>query len=127
MVVRFFDLGTETAKKIANVRATTQGGLTLLIDTSYFASDSTAINLLLNAQDTTVTFFFDSVNSADGFGTADFELQMVYDKEYTIFDPQCDPSVSFFNLDTARSTFDSTVIVGRATDLQLTSNIDVFF
>ncbi|MEM9337233.1 MAG: hypothetical protein AAGA66_00775 [Bacteroidota bacterium] len=127
MVVRSFDIDTGSPKKIGNFQRITSEGNIIPFDSGFYSIDSTTVFLFLNPDDTITTYFFDSAESADGFEISDFELQMVYDPEFSIFDPECPPSILFTNLDTLKSTFDSTVISGRVTDRQLTSNVEVFF
>lgn len=115
MVVSFFDAQTMQTKKVG-FRVTATNGMDMLP----LSEDSLFINLELNALDTTATFLFDS-------DTTDYLLRVRYDKEFSIFDPDCDPSLTFTNLDTLSSTFDSTSVVGVITNRQLTTNIEVYF
>lgn len=123
MIVQFFDILERTPKQIGfQVRSVTREQGTFLIDSTFYRNDSTVLLLLLNPEDTTLTVEFDSIDSPN-----DFELQIRYDREFSIFDPECPPAVSFVNIDTLRSTFDSTVVVGSITDRQLSNNIEVYF
>ena len=116
MVVRFYDLQSASSKKV---------GFTITAENSPYNfapfTDSTAVGLPLNPDDTTTTFFFDS-------DTSHFELEISYDqKQVSIFDPKCDPSYTYIGLDTVRQTFDSTVVVGTVTNRQLSTNVEVYF
>lgn len=115
MILRFYDAETLAAKKVgfrvsANESATLFG----------LSSDSLAIGLSLDPEDTTALFLFDT-------DTIDHAIRVRYRTEISIFDPDCDPSVLFIGLDTLSSTFDSTAIIGTVTDRELTTNIEVYF
>ena len=115
MIIRFFDAESKSAKKVGfrvtETETNTAFGL---------SEDSLAIGLSLNPQDTSLSFLFDS-------DTNDYVLNVRYDTEFTIFDPECDPSLTFLNLDTLSSSFDSTAIQGTVTNRQLTTNFEVYF
>ena len=116
MILRFFDYETQSAKKV---------GFTITAENSTdqfkpFA-DSTGVGLPLNPDDPTTTFFFDS-------DTSHFELEMSYDQfRVSIFDPKCEPALTFIGLDTVRYTFDSLSIPGTVTNRQLDTNVEVYF
>lgn len=115
MVVRFFDMESKTAKKVG-FRVSTDESSTLY----GLSTDSLTIGLPLDPQDTSVMFLFDS-------DTNDYALHIRYDPIFTIFDPDCDPSLFFNQLDTLSSSFDSTAVIGTITNRQLTSNFEVYF
>lgn len=115
MIVRFYDIETTSSKKVGfRISADDDPRLFELED------DSLEVGLFLNPIDTTTTFYFDT-------DTMDYSLQVRYNQEFSIFDPACDPSLTFIGLDTLSSSFDSTVVVGRVTNAQLPTNIEVYF
>ncbi|GAB4233400.1 MAG: hypothetical protein Tsb0034_06630 [Ekhidna sp.] len=101
-------------------------GFTITADDSPFQfvpfTDSTGVGLPLDPERGSVTFHFDSVGTS-----VSYDLQVSYDTEISIFDPKCDPSFTFTNLDTVRQTFDSTVVVGTVTNRQLNTNVAIYF
>ncbi len=116
MVVRFYDLESESSKKI---------GFAITAENSPYSftpfTDSTAVGLPLNPDDLTTTFFFDS-------DTSHYEMEISYEElQVTIFDPKCDPSYTYIGLDTVRQTFDSTVVVGTVTNRQISTNVEIYF
>lgn len=129
MIVRFYDLESKEAKKVgfeftaqdspyrfvfaADTTISTAGDTTIV-------SDSTYIVLPLNQEADFSTFFFNS-------DTSSHELMISYSKEFSIFDPDCEPSLTFVNLDTLSQTFDSTVVVNNFTNRQLDTNIEIYF
>ena len=115
MILRFYDAETKAAKKVG-FRVSANESLDLF----GLSTDSLAIGLSLDPEDTTVLFHFDT-------DTIDHSLELRYRTEISIFDTQCDPSVLFIGLDTLNSTFDSTAIIGTVTDRELTTNIEVYF
>lgn len=135
MVIRFFDLETKEAKNIGFEIISDNPRVQFLIapDTTIVEEDTTIVNetevlaLPFNVEENTITYFFNS-------DTSNHELVIKYDKEFSIFDPDCEPSLTFTNLDTIRQTFDSTVIVSRVTqlladpdtELQI-SNFEIYF
>ena len=141
VVLRFYDFETKESKSVgfrfivedspyeyrfdADTTITpadtvTSGGeVTITPADTTIVSDSTVIGLPLNPLATEVTFLFDT-------DTIDHTLRLTYEKEYSIFDPDCDPSLVFVNIDTVRSTFDSTAIVGRVSNNQLATNFEIY-
>lgn len=117
MILRFYDAETLAAKKVGFRISANESTLLFGFGTD---SDSLAIGLPLDPEDTTVLFHFDT-------DTIDHTLHVKYKTEISIFDPNCDPSVLFIGLDTLSSTFDSTAIIGTVTDRELTTNIEVYF
>ena len=115
MIIRFFDAESKSAKKVGFRVTETETNAAFGL-----SEDSLAIGLSLNPQDTSLSFLFDS-------DTNDYVLNVRYDTEFTIFDPECDPSLTFLNLDTLSSSFDSTAIRGTVTNRQLTTNFEVYF
>lgn len=117
MIIRFLDKETNAAKEVGfAVRA---GSLVLLDGMSTEAYTGLALPLDPNSNQTTFTF--------DSIGTSvNYELVMSHDVQVSIFDPDCDPSFTFINLDTVRQTFDSTVVVGTVTNRQLSSNVEIY-
>ncbi len=129
VVIRFFDFETKESKKVgfeftvedspyqfvlaADTTVDSDGDTTIV-------SDSTFIALPLNPLDTAATFLFET-------DTNDYVLQLRYDKSYTIFDPDCDPSLLFSGLDTLQSTFDSTALQGTTTNIQMQATVEVYF
>ena len=115
MIVRFFDIETENAKKV---------GFVITAENSPFnfalSSDSTFVGLPLNPESPSTTFFFDT-------DTSHHELELGHDVSFSIFDPKCDPSITFTNLDTIRYTFDSLSIPGTVTNRQLSTNVEIYF
>jgi len=116
MIVRFFDLKSEAAKKVGF----TVSSSNIIYGEGFYATDSTAIALPLDPTRRNVTFSLVS-------DTSNHRLVMSYDVEVAIFDPDCDPSFSYINLDTVRQTFDSTVVVGKSTNRQLSTNVKIYF
>lgn len=115
MIVRFYDLETQSDKKVGFTIGT--GSINY---EGIFSDDSTTIVLPLNPTDTTTSFFFIS-------DTSNHQLVMRHDTQYSIFDPKCDPSITFLNLDTLQQTFDSTVVVGDVTNRLVTTNVEIYF
>lgn len=115
MIVRFFDFETKEAKKVG-FEITGTGSIFLF----GLSDDSLAVGLPLDPATEDVAFTFES-------DTSDFMLHVSYDHEFSIFDPACEPSILFTGIDTLSSDFDSTAIIGRVTDVQLTTNIEVYF
>lgn len=115
MIVRFFDFETKESKKVG-FRVSTDESAELF----GLSTDSLAIGLPLDPLDTTVLFLFDS-------DTSDYSLQVRYNTDVSLFDPDCDASLFFSGLDTLNSSFDSTAIIGIVTNRQLTTNIEVYF
>lgn len=115
MVVRFFDKDTEQAKKM---------GFTITSSNSPYQfvpfEDSTGVGLPLEPDAESTIFSFVS-------DTSSHQLVMSYDVQASIFDPKCDPSFTFLNLDTLSQTFDSTVVVGTVTNRQLSTNVEIYF
>lgn len=116
MILRFFDFETKASKKVGFL-ITAEGSPNAFV----LSSDSTAVGLPLNPDDPTTTYFFAS-------DTSMFELEISYDKvQVSIFDPECEPSYTFIGLDTVRYTFDSLSIPGTITNIQLSTNVEVYF
>ena len=115
MIIRFFDFETKAAKKVGFRVSTDESP-----DLFGLSTDSLAIGLPLDPLDTALVFLFDS-------DTNDYSLQIRYEPDVSIFDPDCDPSLFFSGLDTLSSSFDSTAIIGVVTNRQLTTNIEVYF
>ncbi len=115
MVLRFFDLATQSTKKV---------GFTITASDSPYQfvpfDDSTGIGLPLNPNTDQTSFLFTS-------DTSIFELVISYDLQLSLFDDACDPSFVFSNLDTVSYTFDSLSIPGTITNRQLDTNVEVFF
>ncbi len=115
MILRFFDLETQTTKEV---------GFTITGSDTPFqfepTTDFSAIGLPLNPSASSTGFVFTS-------DTSNFELVISYDLELSIFDDACDPSFVFSNLDTVSYTFDSLSIPGTITNRQLETNVEVFF
>ena len=82
--------------------------------------DSTAIGLPLNPEDTVVTYTFTTDSSS-------FQLQVRYDREFSVFDAACEPSITFTGLDTLTQTFDSLVIESRIANREIDTNLEVYF
>ncbi len=116
MIVRFLDKDTNTAKPVQfTVFA---NDLTVFVpDTSY-----TSLGLALNPSTESVLFRFDSTGTA-----ISFEMEIAYETQLSVFDEDCDPSLSFFNLDTVRYTFDSLAIPTQITNRLVDTNVQVFF
>lgn len=117
MTVRFFDKETKVSKQM---------GFTITADNSPYTfvpfEDSTGISLALDPNSDQTTFHFDSLGTS-----VRYDLIMSYDLQVSIFDPKCDPSLTFINLDTVSQTFDSTVVVGTVTNRQLSTNVEIYF
>ena len=130
IVVRFYDLETQESKKVgftftaenspnrfvfaADTTISTASGDTTII------SDSTVIGLPLNPEAGISTFYFDS-------DTSSHQIALSYLTEFSLLDPDCEPSLTFTNLDTVRQTFDSTVVVNSVTNIFVETNIEVYF
>ena len=115
MILEFHDLESQSTKKV--------GFVITALESPYryaLSDDSTFVALPLDPEDTVTTFLFDS-------DTSHFEVEMRYDPEFSIFDPACDPSITFLNLDTVRYTFDSLSIPGTVTNRQISTNVEVYF
>lgn len=116
MIVRFYDIETKQTKKVGF----TIGSGSYIYGEGYFSDDSTAVALPLNPSENATTFFFLT-------DTSNHELEMSHDVAFSIFDPKCDPSITFINLDTIRYTFDSLSIPGTVTNIQLDTNVKIYF
>ena len=115
MIVRFFDFETKSAKKVGFRVSTNESS-----DLFGLSTDSLAIGLPLDPLDTAIFFLFDS-------DTNDYSLQVRYDPRFSIFDPDCEPSLFFSGLDSLSSSFDSTSVIGSVTNRLLTTNFEVYF
>lgn len=115
MIVRFYNKQTKRPVKV---------GFTISASNSPYQfvpfTDSTGVGLPLDPNQNEVTFLFDST-------TTQYELVMSYEVEASIFDPDCEPSLTYVELDTVRQTFDSTVVVGTVTNRQLNTNVEIYF
>lgn len=130
MMVKFYNIKDRSDKKVGFRFFSLKDGIlrphlfsadTLIVDgDTTIISDSTFIVLPMDPLDTMATFLFDT-------DTMDHEIRVRYAKEFSIFDPACDPSLIFTGIDTLSSTFDSTVVVGRITNRLLSTNIEVYF
>lgn len=92
-------------------------------DTEYtgiYFEDSTAAILPLNPLESEISFFFIS-------DTSEHELTLSYNLQVSIFDPDCDASVTFTGLDTLSYSFDSLAIPGTVTNRQIDTNVEVYF
>ena len=116
MFVQFLDKETNDVKP---VRFTVfADDLTAFVpDTSY-----TSLGLHLNPNAESVVFRFDSVGTA-----ITFEMEISYETQFSIFDDDCDPSLTFVNLDTVRYSFDSLSIPTQITNRLIDTNVQVFF
>jgi len=129
IILRFFDLETQNPKTVGFV-FTADGSpyrFPFLADTSIsssgdttIVSDSTFVLLPLNPLSATTTLQFDS-------DTSSHLIELSYEPVYSIFDPDCEPSLTFKNIDTVRYTFDSLSIPGTVTNSQLSTNVEVYF
>ena len=129
MVLRFFDIETQNPKTVG-FTFTVDGSpyqFSFLADTTVsssgdttIVSDSTFVLLPLNPLTPTTTLQFDS-------DTSSHLIELSYDPEYSIFDPKCEPSLTFKNIDTVQYTFDSLSIPGTVTNRQLDTNVEVYF
>lgn len=121
IIVRFFDLQSQDPKTVG-FTFSVEGSpyqWRFLADTT-IVSDSTFILLPLNPLTETTRLQFDT-------DTSSHFIELSYLTEYTIFDPACDPSLTFTNIDTVRQSFDSTIVVGTVTNRQLDTNVEVYF
>ena len=118
MIVRFFDFESKSSQKISFQITDIETGTAFVPST-----DSLAVGLPLDPLDTAVLFQFDLDTTAG----IDYVLHVRYDPVFSIFDPNCDPSLFFAGLDTLTSSFDSTAIHGVVTNRQLTTNFEVYF
>lgn len=117
MIIDFYDLSTQEEKQVGFEVSTPFESYGF----STYSDDSTSLALYLNPADTTATFYFDS-------DTLDqFTLQVSYQKQFSIFDPECPASVAYTSLDTVAQTFDSTVVVGTITNAQIGTNVEIYF
>ncbi len=128
MFVRFFDKETKQAKKVGFEVFSSDPFVQFLLpavtkiedgDTT-IVREAEVLGLPLNTESSTISYFFNS-------DTSSHELVVSYDREVSIFDPDCEPSLTFINLDTVRQTFDSTVVVSRITNIFITTNIEIYF
>ncbi|MEQ9466928.1 MAG: hypothetical protein RLN88_05915 [Ekhidna sp.] len=129
IIVRFFDFETKDPKVVgftftaenspyqfrflADTTVSTSGDTTIV-------SDSTFILLPLDPSTSSTRLLFDS-------DTTSHFIELSYDKEYSIFDPACEPSLIFLNIDTVGYSFDSLSIPGTVTNRQLSTNVEVYF
>ena len=117
MILAFLDKETNAAKTVNF--AITSGSTVLLNDPE---ASYSSIGLPLDPNSESVTFLFDSVGTA-----VSYQLKIGYETQISIFDEDCDPSITFLNLDTIRYTFDSLSIPGTVTNRQIDTNVQVFF
>lgn len=115
VVLRFYDKETKGTRKIGFVTTEVSSPYTFVPTT-----DSTAIVLPLNPEDTVVQYLFDS-------DTLDFVLRFRYDREISIFDPECAPSISYSEIDTLNQTFDSLAITGTVANRQIDTHFEAYF
>lgn len=128
MIVRFFDLETKESKKVGFEIISSDPLVQFIIppDTTIENGDTTIVReievlaLPLNANSSEITYFFNSDSS-------NHQIQLSYNKEFSILDPDCEPSLTFTNLDTVRQTFDSTVVVSSITNIFTETNIEIYF
>ncbi len=127
IVVRFSDIETQESKTVG-FRFSVDGSpyqwrfptdTTIVAGDTTIVIDSTFVLLPLNPETESTTFRFDS-------DTSNHVMELSYDVEYSIFDPSCEPSLTFKNIDTVRHTFDSLSIPGRVTNRQLSTNVEIF-
>ena len=117
MAVAFLDKETNGSKA---VNFTISSGSSLLFnvpDTSY-----TVIGLPLDPSSESLQFQFDSLGTS-----VSYQLEVSYETQVSIFDEGCEPSFTFFNLDTINYSFDSLSIPGTVTNRQISTNVQVFF
>lgn len=129
IIVRFFDLETKDPK-VVGFTFTAENSpyrFRFLADTTVsssgvttIVSDSTFILLPLNPSTNSTRLLFDS-------DTSSHFIELSYEKEYFIFDPDCEPSLTFFDIDTIGYSFDSLSIPGTVTNRQLSTNVEVYF
>lgn len=127
MIVRFFDFETKQPKNVGFEIVSDNPPVTFVIAIESVVNGETVILtetdvlvLPLNPDSNEITYTFNS-------DTSSHTLTMSYTPEITIFDPKCEPSLTFVNLDTVRQTFDSTVVVGTVTNRQLSTNVEIYF
>lgn len=121
MRVRFFDFETKQAKSVGFQVSSNDPLIAFqVVDDDGIPTETTVWELPLNPENSEITYTFTS-------DTSSHQLTMSYDLEVSIFDPDCDPSIRFVNLDTVRQTFDSTVVVGAVTNRQLSTNVEIYF
>lgn len=97
----------------------TPADTTIIPADTTIVSDSTFVLFPLNPDTETTTFRFDT-------DTSNHVMELSYEVEYSIFDPECEPSLTFKKIDTVRHTFDSLSIPGRVTNRQLSTNVEIF-
>ncbi len=54
-------------------------------------------------------------------------LEMTYQKEIKIFDPQCDPVTRYYELEVVSHNFDSLVLTNNEVNIQIPINVEVYF
>ena len=118
MILRFYDRETTASKKVAF--QVSSGNI--VYGEGFYSDDSTAIGLPLNPNSLETTFRFDSVGTS-----VSYELTIGYVTSLEIFDPKCDPSFYYSNLDTLSHTFDSLSIPGTITNRQISTNVEIYF
>lgn len=143
MIIRFYESDTTSLiSKNVNFSFLAEGAQTLIsmdsvdkvfdVDTTIYdifleAGDTlripegNAVGLPLNAAADAIIYYcvLPNLQISD-------TLQLSYFKEYSVFDPECSPSLTYVNIDTISQTFDSLAIVGRVTNRQLTTNIEIY-
>lgn len=115
MIVRFYNKVTKQPVKVGFAISASNSPYQFVPFT-----DSTGVGLPLDPDQNEISFLFDST-------TTQYELVMSYEVEASIFDPDCEPSLTYIKLDTVRQTFDSTVVVGTVTNRQLSTNVEIYF
>lgn len=75
----------------------------------------------LDANRDSITYYFILPD-----GTIPDTLNLRYNREFSIYDPECPPSLTYVNIDTVSQTFDSLKIVGTVTDVQITTHIEIY-
>lgn len=70
------------------------------------------------------------VNSSRFFLETDsmvYDLNFVYEREFSVYDVDCDPSIRFFNLNCTSLVFDSLVVVNPVLNREELTNVKVYF
>lgn len=129
LIVRFFDIETKDPKTVGFIFTVEDSPyqFRFLADTIISSSGDTTINsdstfvlLPLNPSASSTRLLFDS-------DTSNHFIELGYNTEYSIFDEDCEPSLTFTNIDTLSYSFDSLSIPGTVTNRQLDTNVEVYF
>ncbi|MEM6641497.1 MAG: hypothetical protein AAF616_00845 [Bacteroidota bacterium] len=156
LIMAFFDKDSAEPKS-APFRFTIEGSTTRYLfaaDTTITPADTTfnPPDTVINNGDTTIVRTIESITPADTSivsdstfillpldparnsikyllqnDTSDFFIELAYDPQVSIFDPECPASLVYTNIDTIAYNVDAVSIPGPITNRLVGTNVQVFF